>query len=141
MESNDGTFTLDSYGVQLKLGSSTRGAKLSGTVTGKAEMPRVILIPETIPGAADGARREYLTRAAVFDQNGVFTIGAIAPRSYKLYAFESVPEDIWLDPEFLKEVESSGVPFEAADGDAKTTQAPVLSKAETDRVLAKLGIE
>jgi hypothetical protein len=136
-ESNDGTFTLSSYGVPLELTLSTHGAKLSGTVTGKAEMPKVILIPDTM----DTARREFLTRAAVFDQNGVFTIGAIAPGSYKLYAFESVPDDIWLDPEFLKEVESSGVPFEAAEGDAKTIQVTLLSKAETDRVLAKLGIE
>jgi hypothetical protein len=137
VESSDGSFTLSSNGVPLELVFSTHGAKLSGTVTGKAEMPKVILIPDT----TDAARREFATRAAVFDQNGVFTIGAIAPGSYKLYAFENVPDDIWLDPEFLKEVESSGVPFEAAEGDAKTIQAPLLGKAETDRVLAKLGIE
>ncbi len=136
-ESSDGTFALDFYGVPLELMLSTHGAKLSGTVTGKAEMPKVILLPDTV----DAARREFATRTAVFDQNGVFTIGAIAPGSYKLYAFESVPEDIWLEPEFLKEVESSGVPFEAAEGDAKTIQVTLLGKAETDRVLAKLGID
>jgi protocatechuate 3,4-dioxygenase beta subunit len=136
-ESNDGTFTLSSYGVPLELTLSTRGAKLSGTVTGKAAMPKVILIPDT----ADIARREYATRTALFDQNGVFTIEAIAPGSYKLYAFENVPEGTWLDPEFLKEVESSGTPFEFAEGDAKTVQAPLLPKTETDRVLAKLGID
>ena len=72
----------------------------------------------------DGARREHGTRAAVFDQSGVFSIESIAPVSYKPYAFESVPEGIWLDPDFLREVESTGVAFEAAEGDAKTIQIP-----------------
>jgi hypothetical protein len=136
-ESSDGTFTLSSYGVPLELVFSTHGARLSGTLTGKATAPQVILIPET----PDGARREHGTRAAVFDQNGVFSIESIAPGSYKLYAFESVPEGIWLDPDFLKEVEGTGVAFEAAEGDAKTIQTSLLGKQETDRVLAKLGID
>jgi hypothetical protein len=136
-ESSDGTFTLGSYGVPLELVFSTHGARLSGTIGGKAETPQVILIPET----PDAALREYKTRAAVFDQNGVFTIESIAPGRYKVYVFEDVPEGIWLDPDFLKEVESAGIAFVAAEGDAKTIQAPLLGKAETNRVLAKLGIE
>ena len=136
-ESSDGTFTLSSYGVPLEVVFSTRGARLSGTVIGKADMPQVILIPDTL----DAALREHETRAAVFDQNGVFSIESIQPGSYKLYAFENVPEGIWLDSDFLKEVESGGVPFEAAEGDAKTIQIPLLLKAETDPVLAKLGID
>ncbi len=136
-ESHDGTFTLASYGVPLELVFSTLGARLSGIVNGKEATPQVVLIPDT----PDTARRECDTRVAVFDQNRVFTIESIPPGSYKLYAFESVPEEIWLEPDFLKEVESSGVAFEAADGDAKSIQIPLLVKAETDRVLAKLGIE
>ena len=136
-ESTDGIFTLAAYGVPLELVFSTRGARLSGTVTGKATTPQVILIPDT----PDPARREYATRAAVFDQNGTFTIEGIAPGFYKLYAFESVPEGIWLDSDFLKEAESSGVPVEFAEGDAKTIQAPLLGKPDTDRILTKLGIE
>jgi hypothetical protein len=136
-ESHDGTFALASYGVPLELVFSTRGARLTGTVTGKATTPQVVVIPDT----PDAARREYDTRVAVFDQNGVFTIESIPPGSYKLYAFENVPEEIWLDPDFLKEVESLGVAFEAADGDAKSIQVPLLVRAETDRALAKLGIE
>jgi hypothetical protein len=135
-ESSDGTFTLASYGVPLELVFSTRGARLSGTITGRAATPQVVLIPDT----SDAALREYKTRTAIFDQSGVFSIESIAPGSYKLFAFESVPEGIWLDPDFLKEVESTGVAFEAAEGDAKTIQTPLLGKRETDRVLAKLGI-
>jgi hypothetical protein len=136
-ESSDGTLPLSSYGVPLELVFSTHGARLSGTITGKPATPQVILIPDT----SDAARREHETRAAVFDQNGVFTLESIPPGSYRLYAFENVPEGIWLDPEFLKEVESSGVAFGAAEGDAKSIQVTLLGKTDTDRVLAKLGID
>jgi hypothetical protein len=131
-ESHDGTFTLAAYGVPLELTFSTRGARISGTIMGKTKTPpRVVLIPTTSDAA----------RTATFDQNGVFTIEAIPPGSYKLYAFENVPEDIWLAPEFLKEIESAGVPFEATEGAASAIQLPLVSKSDTDRVLAKLGIE
>jgi Carboxypeptidase regulatory-like domain len=130
-ESSDGTFTLSSYGVPLEVVFSARGARLSGTVAGRAATPQVILIPETKDPA----------RAAVFDQNGVFTLESISPGSYQLYAFENVPEGIWLDPDFLKEVQSAGTAFKAAEDDVKTIQVQLLGKAETDRILAKLGIE
>ncbi len=130
-ESHDGTFTLASYGVPLELVFSTQGAQLTGTISGQAKTPRVVLIPTTSDAA----------RTATFDQNGVFTIEAIPPGSYKLYAFENVPEDIWVAPEFLKEIESAGVPFEATEGAASAIQLPLLSKSDTDLVLAKLGIE
>jgi hypothetical protein len=97
----------------------------------------LVLIPDT----PDPARRENQTRAAVFDQNGVFAIEAIPPGSYKLYAFEDVPEDIWLEPGFLKEIEDSGAVFHAKNGDEGFIQAPLLDKKLTDRALAKLGFE
>ena len=136
-ESHDGTFTLASYGVPLELVFSTRGAQLTGTVLGKTKTPRVVLIPTT----SDSARREYETRSATFDQNGVFTIEAIPSGPYKIYAFENVPDDIWLAPEFLQEIESAGTAFEASEGAASAIQLPLLSKSDTDRVLEKLGVE
>jgi hypothetical protein len=144
-ESNDGTFTLASYGIPLELVFSTRGAKLSGSVFSKntptakdtPTPPRVVLIPDT----SDASFREYWTRSAVFDQSSAFLIEGIAPGKYRLYAFEKVPEDIWLADEFLKEVEGSGVGYEAAEGSTSAVQVPLLSKAETDQVLAKIGID
>jgi hypothetical protein len=137
VDSYDGTFALTSYGVPLEAVFSARGARLAGTILGKAAAPRVVLIPNT----PDPTRREFETRTAVFDQNGVFTIEAIPPGSYKLCAFENVPEDIWLAPEFLKEIESSGVPIEATEGAASTIQLPLIGKKDTEPILAKLGID
>jgi hypothetical protein len=143
VESHNGSFALDSYGVPLELVFSTRGAKLAGSIstqltsnqTSTATTPRVVLIPDT----TDNALREFQTRVAVFDQNGAFSIAGIAPGSYRLYGFENLPEDIWLATDFLKELESSGVALEFAEGDAINLKIPLLGKAETDKILAKLG--
>ena len=125
-------------GGPLEVVLSARGARIVGTLMREsAARPRVVLIPDT----SDAAQREYLERTGDFDQNGVFTIKAVVPGSYKLYAFESVPEDVWLVPDFLKEIESFGVALKAAEGDLTTIQLPLLGKAETDRILARLDIE
>jgi hypothetical protein len=138
-DSSDGRFTFTPDGGPLEVTLSARGARVTGALLRdeKGAMPRVVLIPDT----DDAARREDLSRSAVFDQNGVFTIKAIAPGSYKLYGFESVPDDIWLVPDFLKEVETFGVALKAAEGDLATVQLPLVGKAETDRILAKLGLQ
>jgi hypothetical protein len=138
-ESSDGSFTLIPDGGPLVVVLSARGARVTGAVLRgrSAVTARVLLIPDT----DDAARRENLSRSAVFDQNGIFTIKAIAPGSYKLYAFESVPDDIWLVPDFLKEVESFGVGLKAAEGGLTTIQLPLVGKVATDRILAKLGLQ
>jgi hypothetical protein len=138
-ESSDGSFTLVPDGGPLEVMLSALGARVTGVVlrAETATTPRVLLIPDT----DDAARRENLSRSAVFDQNGMFTIKAIAPGSYKLYGFESVPDDIWLVPDFLKEVENFGVGLKAADGGLTTIQLPLVGKAATDRILAKLGLQ
>jgi hypothetical protein len=141
-ESSDGLFSLNPGGGALELVFSTRGARISGSTTGPeitphTANPQVILTPDT----TDTARREYETHIAVFDQNGVFSLDAIPPGSYKLYAFEKVPDGVWLDPDFLKEIETKGTAVDAAEDDANTIQLPLILKADTDRVLTKLGIE
>jgi hypothetical protein len=141
-ESRDGLFSLNPGGAALELVFSTRGARISGSIVGpenapRAANPQVVLMPDT----TDVTRREYETRVGVFDQNGVFTVDAIPPGSYKLYALEKVPDGVWLEPEFLKEIESKGIPLDAAEDDVKTIQLALILKADTDRMLAKLGIE
>jgi hypothetical protein len=42
------------------------------------------------------------------DQNGHFTIRALAPGSYTLYAWQDVDENVYSDANFLKSQESNG---------------------------------
>ena len=141
-ESQDGTFSLaDGAEGSLELVISTRGARVTGTVpqsNGAANRTsQVVLIPNT----SDIEKRESLTQREVLDQNGSFTIHAIPPGSYSLYAAEDVPADAWSDPDFLQEVAAKGVTLQLVEGETKNIEVPVLSKASVAPVLSRLGID
>jgi hypothetical protein len=47
-------------------------------------------------------------KTATSDQKGLFTIKSVDPGDYKAYAWEDVETQAWMDPEFVKPVESKG---------------------------------
>jgi hypothetical protein len=47
-------------------------------------------------------------KTATTDQKGLFTIKSVDPGDYKAYAWEDVETQAWMDPEFVKPVESKG---------------------------------
>jgi len=139
-EPQNGTFSLTGGAEgSLELIVSTRGARVTGTVqrTAAKRTVEVVLIPDT----NDGEKREFLTRQAILDQNDFFTIHAIPPGSYSLYAAQDVPQGAWSDPEFLQEVATKGVKLQLGEGETKSIEVPVLSKAVVGPLLSRLGIE
>jgi hypothetical protein len=142
-ESQDGTFSLaDSAEGSLEVVVSARGARVTGTVQQSSgatanRTSRVVLIPDT----SDAEKRDSLIQREAVDQNGSFTIHAIPPGSYLLYAAEDIPDDAWSDPDFLQEVAAKGVKLQLGEGETKSIEVPVLSKASVAPVLSRLGIE
>ena len=55
-------------------------------------------------------------RTAVTDQLGNFTVKGIIPGKYKVFAWDDLEPDAYMDPEFIKAVESKGVPKEVKEG-------------------------
>ena len=142
-ESQDGSFSLaDGAEGNLEVVLSSRGARVTGTVQQSSgatanQTLRMVLIPDT----SDAEKRESRTQREVVDQNGSFTIHAIPPGSYSLYAAEDIPDDAWSDPDFLQEVAAKGVKLQLGDAETKSIEVPVLSKASVAPVLSRLGIE
>lgn len=142
-ESLDGTFSLTGGAEgSLELVVSAKGARVSGTIQQNdgvvaRNTSQAVLIPDT----SDVEKRESLTQRTGLDQNGSFTIHAIPPGSYSLYAAEDVPAGAWSDPEFLQEVSAKGVKLQLGEGETKNIEVPVLSKASVAPVLSRLGIE
>ncbi len=138
-ESPDRTFSA-ADDQPLTLIVSARGGRLAGTVKGATELatpPQVVLIPDS----TDTQQREEGTHEAVFDQFDGFSIEAIAPGDYHLYAFEKVPNDAWEDPDFLQAISGQGVAVHFEEGDAKHTEVPLIHQSDLAPVLARLGIE
>jgi hypothetical protein len=89
----------------LSIVVSTAGGQVTGGVKGENEaLPQratVVLVPSN-------RQRPDLYRSATTDQYGKFSISTIAPGEYKLFAWDDVEQDQWLDPDFIQLHENSG---------------------------------
>src|SRR4030095_12587731 len=83
------------------------GGKITGTVTSAAGQA---LDGATITLVPDPARRhrpdQY--RAATAGDGGRFAIGGIPPGEYKVFAWESIETNAWMNADFIKPYEELG---------------------------------
>jgi len=134
--SKDGTVSVTGAAGPLVLVLSTRGARLTGTtIRTKADetsaaRAQVALIPNGAPA-----------RLGTFDQTGAFTFRDLPPGTYKLYAFEGLPDGAWEDPEFKKELRDAGVVVQLREGEVKNADVPLISLSDLAPILKKLGME
>lgn len=63
-----------------------------------------------------------LYRTATVDQYGRFNFASVPPGKYKLFAFDSVEEGAWMDPDFLRTVESKGAAVTVREGGAEVRE-------------------
>jgi hypothetical protein len=132
--SNDGTISFAGAPADLIVTLNAKPAGVVGTVSNRgssSEIPQVVLIPKDRTG----------TRVARFDQNGAFTIDAVVPGAYVLYAFEGIPEGAWEDKDLLKELVGKGTELQLGEGERKALDLPLLLKSDLAPVLSTLGIE
>jgi uncharacterized surface anchored protein len=98
----------NAQGSGLRITVSGKAGTATGTVTDAADKPvggaTVVLIPKS------EKRRSNVQfyKTATTDQKGLFTIKSVDPGDYKAYAWEDVETQAWMDPEFVKPVESKG---------------------------------
>jgi hypothetical protein len=64
--------------------------------------------------------RSTLTQAQTLAQDqGKFIFKGVPPGSWKLFAFDEVEPNAWLDPDFLKSVEALGESVSVAEGEQR----------------------
>ncbi len=137
-ESSDGTFSFTGDETPIEIFLSPHAASLAVNISpSKASAQKVVLIPD----ASDSALRQYRTTVAVQDQNGVFGLRGVAPGAYRLFAFESVPDEAWKDQEFVAAIQEKGTKVELEEGASRSVEVPVLLKSDIAGVLSKLGME
>ena len=134
-EARNGIISISDGDGPLELVLSKKGARVM--IEAKPEATQVVLIPD-----AEGAQeRDIGARKAVRDQNGIFNIGNIAPGTYRLFAFESVPDGAWVDTEFWKEIRSKGAELRIDEAESKSAEAPLVTKSEIGGLVSRLGME
>jgi hypothetical protein len=92
---------------ELTVVLSPNGGVIEGSVKNAKDEPAMAALVTLIPGAG---RRSVmrLYKTANTDQNGRFTIQGVTPGEYKIYAWETMEESAYEDPEFMKLHESEG---------------------------------
>jgi len=103
-------------GPQIEVGNSTESLQIvvnpnGGVIEGAIERnnqtvvlgARVVLVPAA-------SRRFVLTyyKTALANERGEFSFRGIAPGVYQIFAWESVPDTAWLNPEFMASYEGRG---------------------------------
>ena len=115
-------------GLQIVL--SGRAGTITGVVNDEKGAPaqgaRVVLAPE-------GTERRAITRlysTTTADQYGKFTIGELTPGDYKLFAFGSVDAGAWMDPQFMKPLESRGKAVTVREGSSEAVELRLIPAQE-----------
>jgi len=108
--------------VQIALASDP--GSISGTVnqpSGKTGTDTtVVLVPE------DARSNFVLYHSDQVDESGQFALNNIAPGRYKLFAWEGVFANAWLNPSFLSRYEDQGVPITIVTGKNSSARPAVI---------------
>ncbi|HVW07679.1 MAG TPA: carboxypeptidase-like regulatory domain-containing protein [Bryobacteraceae bacterium] len=112
----------DHLDLEVVLGSD--GGRVDGAVSDADGKPvpaaMVVLIPND---PALRSRLDY-TPSTTTTQAGHYEIKAIAPGDYKLFAFDDIEKESWLDPDVLRDFESRGTPVTVKPGDPNAKDTP-----------------
>jgi protocatechuate 3,4-dioxygenase beta subunit len=107
---------------------SPNGGRVEGLVL-KDDKPfsgaTVTLIPES-----DRRKQERLYKSTTTDQNGQFSLRGIAPGDYKLFAWETIEEGAYQDPESLRPYEERGKPIHVDEGSRLNSQLQLIIATE-----------
>ncbi len=109
----------------LRIVLAGNGAQISGVVAEDNKTHRATVV--LAPAAPDLQQAAQMYKVASTQENGIFTFTGVRPGSYKLFAFEEVEPLAWLDPEFLKLVDSRGESVSVNEGDRTTKQLTLIS--------------
>ena len=115
--------------VTLDLVASPNGAIADGVVTDAKGEPVANAVIVAVPEARLRARLDRY-RKTVSDQTGRFTLHGMPAGDYTLFAWESVDDEAYYNPEFLKGYEGQGSALRVAEGDRKGVQIQAIPDGE-----------
>jgi len=100
------------------------GGQITGTLTDVRSQPvpstRVVLVPDRLRSRPD------LYRTATTDANGRFSLAAVAPGDYRIFAWESMEEFGWFDPDAILRSENRGRGIHVAETSSESADARLI---------------
>ena len=126
---NDSGMNVGGGTIVLDLVASANGAVVDGVVIDAKGEPVANAIVVAVPEPAIRGRMDRY-RQTVSDQSGHFSLRGIRGGSYTLFAWESVDEQSYYNPEFLNSYEGQGSGMRLSEGERKAVQMTVIPAAE-----------
>lgn len=115
----------------LEIVISANGGRVEGVVTDNRNNPfagaRVVLVPDEAH-----RRRQELFKSANTDQYGRFTLRGVAPGTYTIYAWESIDEGAYMDPDFLKTYADTGKSIQVSESSRISADLKVIPAATAE---------
>jgi hypothetical protein len=112
----------------LSLVLSSAGGLVEGLVSDSKSRPArnntVVLVPD------NGRDRPELYKLARADEKGFFSVQAIAPGNYKVFAWEWIDANAWLDPAIIARYEALGRPVSIPEFSKQTIQSRLIPKEQ-----------
>ena len=100
-------FSVDNSQAELQLQLGFSAGHVTGAVSDQkgnaAPGAEVVLVPDE---ARRGRNDSYFT--ATSDSNGLFNFATVPPGSYKLFAWEDIPQGAYQYPDFIRRYEDRG---------------------------------
>ncbi len=103
--------------IDIDVTLANDGGLVDGVVSDKDGRAIVGGVVAVIPNDSALRVRSDYTRVAFSDPSGHFEIKGLAPGDYKVFAWDDIEEDSWLDPDVIKDYEARGKPLTATSGD------------------------
>jgi 5-hydroxyisourate hydrolase-like protein (transthyretin family) len=110
----------DSVRGTVEMVLSSAGGQIEGTVLDAKSQPASAILTVLIPDQ-DRTRTE-LIKTAQSDQNGKFTFRGITPGSYKIFAWEGIDANSYMDPEVINQYEQQAKALRIAEGEKLVQQ-------------------
>ena len=114
--------------AQLDVVLSPNAGQVTGTVldpnTQKAAPTMMVVL---IPQEKERRDHEAFYQTATSDLSGQFRFKSVVPGEYRVYAWEEVEYSAWMDPEFMKPLESRGEAVSVTEGGRQAVQVNLIA--------------
>jgi hypothetical protein len=129
-DAGDSGISVNGGTLMLDLVASANGAVVQGIAVNQNNAPIANAVIVAVPDARFRGRDDRFCKT-VTDQSGRFTLHAIPPGDYTLFAWESVDGDAYYNPEFLKSYDGQGSALRIGESEHRNVQLKVIPDSAT----------
>jgi protocatechuate 3,4-dioxygenase beta subunit len=109
---------------------SSNTGTVTGAVTNKDDLPAAGALVVLVPNA-DSRQKFERYKTSNTDQYGHFEIRGVPPGRYKAFAWEKVDPGAYVDPDFLRPLESSAESVDIAANEQKSMQLKMIPASDS----------